>query len=216
MNKEEIIQLVITRVLDVIKEKECDNSQALHTNFQTSCCVELDLNREDDCIGECNKSATQCIYIKNLSLNALAEIALGLTSKPATALVRNALLQGKKVYTTEEQIELYTYTKSTNAQYYTLFEEYLQLFKASGLVIARDKDELHALLGNETQTYNIHSSSKSATQMYEKKVLTEKDVVAHKSANGSKELFIKEKTIVTDLAKEYAQKHSIKIIPCEK
>ncbi len=216
MNKEDLVQLVIEKVIASIQEKE------LNTPFQdiakpTFCpnfnYLELDLNCAADL--DDKKSTSNSIYLKNLSLNALAEIALGFTTKPATAFLRQAILQGKKLYTTADQIELYAYKENINPHYYKKFKEHLEFLQKSGLNILESVEQLDAMINGETQSPNNYSSKQFTSLVFDKKVLTEQIIADFRKEHQVHELIIAEKTIVTALAKEYAMKYSICITRCK-
>ncbi len=202
MSKEELIQQIIKRVLEeTAKSTVCTNNDDLLVLDMQNCANTPTLT-------------TQSIYIKNLTIDALVEIALGCTTTPATKLVRTAIMQGVSLYTTVDDIELYSYKETANKNYYSQFNGYLEFLKNSGLTVAESQPALYAMLSQNAETPSFCTPSVCAPSValtFERKVLTEQALTKLRLDSGITDIAIGEKTIVTDLAKDYAQKHNISI-----
>ncbi len=151
------------------------------------------------------------LYIKNLSLDAMAQLANGFCQTPGTCFVRDAFLNGKPVYTTDAEVALLGYRHSAAPAYYAVLRAQLATLEKSGLVVFSNEEMLFQKLAKKTMQQASISVSRGNLMPKNKRVITEQDVVSlHK--NNISTVQIQKQTIVTDLAKEYAEKYNITLV----
>ena len=125
-----------------------------------------------------------------------------------------ALLCGKKIYVPEEDVELYHYRKTAPREYYGKLEANLELLKKSGVEILPNEQIGPAILGSEccTSSTEVEVSAKAEEKdlAFEKRVLSERDMIIAHQGKVTR-ILVNGKTIVTDLAKDYAKKYHIVI-----
>ncbi len=128
------------------------------------------------------------LYLDFISVSLLPNIALGLDSDNITRLIKNMLLNGKKIIVLGyDNNEL----DNCNNSYAQLFENYYKMLNSYGIIFNKEQS-----ISNEKVTFNG-------------KVLTRKEIIEYKEY---KEILVNDKTVITILAKEEAQKYNIKII----
>lgn len=128
------------------------------------------------------------LYLDFISVSLLPNIALGLDSDNITRLIKNMLLNGKKIIVLgHDNNEL----DNCNNSYAQLFENYYKMLNSYGIIFNKEQS-----ISNEKVTFNG-------------KVLTRKEIIEYKEY---KEILVNDKTVITILAKEEAQKYNIKII----
>ncbi|WP_324822194.1 hypothetical protein [Sinanaerobacter sp. ZZT-01] len=167
---------------------------------------------------DCDIAAVDTVVLCNVSNERLVKIANGIGDTPLTALATRAILMGKKVIIPTEELELLCYSKSAPAAYYDHMLQYVALLKRSDVVLC-DLKQLYSVIC-EKETCEEESGIKSQQPYVQekkeilhlgKKVVTERDI--HEACtNQITEIRIGKKTIVTDLAKDYARERGIKVI----
>ena len=169
----------------------------------------------------CDISECAGVVMFDLSNEALARIATGLCDTPYTKIVMEALLLGKPVWVSEEEIEFLKY-EALNPYAKMMFEK-LRLLEGYGVTVCSYENltkiilsdgKIEKSLCNERPYISCceDNTAKQACKDYicSKKVVAEKDVVtAH--TEGAVRILAVEKAIVTDLAKEYARSNGIVI-----
>ncbi len=200
MTKEALVQEILNRILAMQEQEQAQKPCEM---------VVLDMTASQmEQIAE-----NSIIYLKNISVDVLAQIALGYATTPQTCFVREKLLQGKTLYTVKNEIELYKYKETAKAAYYGQMNGYVEFLKASGLVVASDCNTLQEMLKtNDEPKHPCEAVPKQEkTVVFEKRVLTEQAVARLKFDEGMTALVVGKKTLVTDLAKDYAKNHNIVI-----
>lgn len=183
MDKEQLVNEIFKRVQEILFVGKVDNDDSHYI---------LDMSEN----GEVPKDFNKAIYIKNLSVDAVSQIATGLCVNAKTAFVRQAFLLGKKLYTSAKEIELYTYKQTAAPDYYDVLQKQLILLEKSGLIID-DASQCTSSVCNLSGSIRL-----------DKRVITERDI---KSQNVGK-IVIGKKSLVTDLAKDYAKERNITIV----
>ena len=133
----------------------------------------------------------EAVIAYTLTNEALGKIVNGIFDTPYTKAFGKALLCGKKIYVPEEDVELYHYRKTAPKEYYG-----------------------PAILGSEccTSSTEVEVSAKAEEKdlAFEKRVLSERDMIIAHQGKVTR-ILVNGKTIVTDLAKDYAKKYHIVI-----
>ncbi len=202
MTKEALVQEILNRIL-AMQEQEPQQTE--------KSCEMIVLDMTSSTMEQIAENST--IYLKNISVDVLAQLALGYATTPQTCFVREQLLQGKTLYTVVDEIELYKYKESAKKAYYGQMNGYVEFLKASGLVVANDCKALQETLKTGVEPTCAHAQvpKQEKTCIFEKRVLTEQAVSRLRMDEGVTALTVGKKTLVTDLAKDYAKNHNIVI-----
>lgn len=163
--------------------------------------------------------AYDTVILFDLSNEALSKLASGIFDSPYTKLAGQAILTGKRIYIAAEQIELYHYEKTAPKTYYTMMQQKLAFLCEAGLMICRMSDLENCILGTRggsaIDSAQPHSDplaeNHRAEYRLDKRVITERDV-AHACTEKASYVYIPAKSIVTDLAKDYARSQGISLI----
>lgn len=168
---------------------------------------------------DCDLAKYEAVIAYTMTNEALGKIANGIFDSGYTRLFGEALLSGKKIFLPEEEIELFKYRDKAPALYYRRLEENLKLLQQSGVVIASNNEIQSLILTGQPaaakEAANCCVAPAEAAPGKEivisKRVITEKDVTA---AHGEKAtaIVVGPKAILTDLAREYANKRRITIL----
>lgn len=182
-------------------------SPKLNECFKTECALLSDF--------QCDVSSCDAMVLYGLSNSDIARLASGVCDTVYTRIAAKALLLGKKVWAVKEEIELLQYC--TDQPYGRMMYEKLKALSDMGLAIC-SYDELE---GSITDTFCrgdekakpvcCGQKKQGGDYVCEKRVVTEKDMVSARS-EGAARFLAGEKTIVTDLASEYARAHGIEIV----
>lgn len=154
----------------------------------------------------------------NLTNDSLAKIALGFLDTPYTNAFGKALLSGKKVYVLKEEVELYNYKDAAFNGYYKRFDEYLNFLKQNGVEIVENGNLKEAILG--VAPSEVHAPTADIKEVacertakeviVRKKVITERDMIGARNVDATI-VAVDAKSIVTDVAKDYAARYGITI-----
>lgn len=202
------------RILVLASERTPVSTQILE-NERLSEFYEMDcaLQMKDGCSVDGYEAVIAC----TMSNQALGKIANGIFDCDYTRLMGQALLKGKKIFVPSEEVELYGYCGTAPLPYYQKLEENLKLLEDSKVVFAPAEQIpeyiLHgpspqARLGTEEREKKSCAKSPKRAASLTKKIITEKDMIALGNEK-IQEVLIREKAILTDLAREYAAKHRI-------
>lgn len=173
---------------------------------------------------QCSIENYEAVVVYTMSNEALGKIAHGIFDNGFTRLFGHALLEGKKIYLSQEGIELYRYKNTAPQAFYQRLEENLELLKKSGVIITAHSQIAEQILNGqsenclceeeaaaEEQPVCLENRQEEVTEtVLDKKIITEKDMIplGHQHI---RQVVIREKAILSDLAKEYAAKHNILI-----
>ena len=187
------------------------DSERLAKQFKTDCALlhNYEVNMDD----------YEVVILFDLTNDALAKLATGICDTPYTRLASQALLMGKRIYVPCEQVELYRYAKTAPKPYYAMLQERLALLTASGLVVCKLDDLENCILDEQsapsTQEEVPHECQKEQKPLKEfrlsKRVITERDISEACAAKANC-IYIPARSIVTDLAKDYARTRDISLI----
>lgn len=179
---------------------------------------------------DCDLHDYEAVILYQMTNEVLGKLANGIYDTPYLKLASEALLMGKKIFVPEEEVELYRYKETAPAAYYQMLEEKLALLKASGVVICREADLEKEILEGSSQEPAEASLACPCEEKEEvcqppareekelvisKKIITERDVV-NAYADKVTVIHICKNTILTDLAKEYAQARNIAFLRSDK
>lgn len=163
-----------------------------------------------------NVDAYEGVILFGLTNEALARLAGGVCDTPFTALAQKAILAGKKLFICEEEIELFRYRQSAPAPYYHMLAEQLALLQACGLTVCALQALEQVILSGvvpvckpAAATCGVQRGTGSAS--ITKKIVTERDMESV-CIRGTGTLHIGRKTILTDLARDYAHARRIEIV----
>lgn len=162
----------------------------------------------------------EAVILYGLTNEALGKLASGVCDTAYTRLAAQAILSGKRVYVPAEQVELYRYAQTAPAPYYAMLQEKLALLEASGVTICPQNALEDCILEEPAAAPRKAAPCKEAPaaepaavkeMQLAKRVITERDVTEASAAKVTC-IRIPAKSIVTDLAKDYALARNIRLI----
>lgn len=180
-------------------------SAALREHYTTECA----LLKEYDC----DIDSYEAVVIYNMDNEALFKIAGGICDSPFTTLAVEAILTGKKVFVVSNEVALFDYKHTAPQAYYAMMLQKVELLEASGVVLCCYDDLESAILGAPCAPKAVCTQAAQCEKVVDicKKVILEKDVTAA-HADKATTIRIGAKSILTDLAKDYAHERNIKVI----
>lgn len=232
---ENLVDEILSRVLEAMKSSQ-DIQETKQKNDKTKVliltqehgtyCHEL---LEDPQILE--QYHIDCAYTKNYNLNlaeyevvvlcnltnmVLEKLYSGICDVPFLNLATQAILLGKKIYVPAEEVEIFRYQDKAPKAYYSMMINKVKFLQDCGINILETKQLKHILskqteVGDKAkeQTHKVKTDSTCDKSIQlNKKVITEKDIErAH--SEGAAVICISAKSIVSDLAKEFAKNRNI-------
>lgn len=190
------------------------DSERLNRDYQVDCALLRDW--------DCDLDDYKAVILFQLSCEALAKIAAGITDTDYTKLASKAILMGKKVFVPKEEVELFHYRETVPRTYYEMFLEKLNFLAASGVKFCPAAELEEAILSMPVENSCASADGEkvccsSAGHMVQqeaildKRVITEKDVI-EVCMNGATCLIVGPRAIVTDLARDYAKERRLAIL----
>lgn len=188
----------------------------------------------------CKVREYEALIVYGLTNEALGKVANGIWDDGYTRLLGEALLAGKRIFIPYEEVELYLYSAVKQNAYYRRLEENMQLLLQSNLHVIMQSDLVAAVLKGlkKAEPEGLHpagetsqdappqpencceSAARSADTDMEapltlaKRIITEKDIRLLREDKAAA-VNVGTKAILTDLAKEYAEKYHIRILRVE-
>lgn len=166
----------------------------------------------------CEVQDYEAVIAFDLTVDAMARLAGGVCDTPFTALAQRAILLGKKIFVPEEAVELLAMHKTVPSAYYQMLLEKLTLLKASGMVVCPGAALVDAILSGETAAACTPACAPCTPAAAPgravavcKKVITERDIAAVYGRDVGA-VHVGRKSIVTDLAREYAAARGVLIV----
>lgn len=164
-------------------------------------------------------SSCQAVVLFNMDNPALAKIAEGAWDTPYTDAVVRAILLGKKLFLAKEEVDLYNYIETAPQPYYEMLLKKLELLQKSNVVLCPADQLIATVNGAPTAQATACVSGSCAAKpklqlTLDKHVITERDLRASRE-NGAGSLRIPARSVVTDLAREYASSAGIELIRAE-
>lgn len=166
---------------------------------------------------DCDVNDYEALLIYHLNNSALSRVAVGMCDIPYAALIVQAILAGRKIYVIRNEVELFDYSGTAPAVYYNMMLQKVKLLEDSGVIFCDNSRIEDAILENTGCTLEpgclaCKKEAKKEKQLQlKKKVITEKDLTAA-HAGGITLLQIGTKSILTDLARDYAHERGIAIV----
>lgn len=171
--------------------------------------VECALTKEYDC----KIADYEAVIAYGLTNEVAGKVANGILDTAYSKIFSEALLLGKRIFIPKDEVELYRYANTAAQPYYARLNENLKLLQASGAVILSSEEIPAEILKGKTSPEVMISEVCEVTESLrklEKKVITERDIRMLRDEKVTV-VQVNEKTIITDLAKEYATKQKIVI-----
>lgn len=158
-----------------------------------------------------NMSDYECVIISELTLGRLAHLAQGIADHPEEAFILKALLEGKKVYILEDEIEYRKYKKTSYKALYTLYSDYENKIKQYGIrPIGHMTDILTVEEKPSPHKEKEELNPDEEIDFTHKKLLLETDLMkASIPIYGT--VIVSKKSIVTPLAEDFIRTHKLKI-----
>lgn len=201
--------LILTDQHGTICHETLENER-LTKKFQIDCALMMNY--------ECDVNDYDAVIIYTLSNSNLSGLAGGLCGTSFLQIAMQAILMGKKVIIPQEAIELYAYKETAPAAYYSMLEGKLQQVQRFGVILCPHAKIEDALLGDgliaecpAPQLENQQADQPKKEASLDKRIVTERDVV-QAYADGAEILRIREKSILTDLAKDYIHAKQMELI----
>jgi ethanolamine utilization protein len=134
----------------------------------------------------------QTIIFPFLSNRDLVDISLGKEESLVSSMVIEGIMKGKKIIILDEGIYFRKFKESSNVNFYSMLEEYIEKIKSFGVIISKGEDLMNHI-NNEEKNQN------SILNLREKNLITQIDLEKY-SLKKDLAILINEKTIITSLA----------------
>lgn len=215
--------LILTQGHGTICHEALENAE-LAECYQTECALLSEYR--------CRPEEYEAVIAFCMTNEALGKIAHGILDSGYTKLFAEFLLAGKKIFLAEEAVELFKSRATAPAPFYGCMEANLKLLTASGVIIAPAAQIPALILRGERTPDCVCAKEGSASEKQEpvlekpkdcsapeviqkeasltKRIITEKDMIALGNEKVTC-VWIGEKAILSDLAKEYAAKHKMTV-----
>ena len=234
MDKEKLVEMILKAVENRLKDNQCE-TETVNTEITGS--TEIPDNRPKILVlTRLNHSCTHCfrgdadiaenyavqcsydqltevdlteieeIFVRNMDTESLAKLTSGMPDTPYLKLISRAVLEGKKITIILDDLDSYKYRDTAPKTYLDMLNEKVNIVRSWGVRIEKEDIVVERLSGRKAECEGC---------LIEKRVLTETDL--RRAYNGgNREILIKEKTIVSDMAKEFAERNAITISVIEK
>ncbi|MDO4488313.1 MAG: hypothetical protein Q4B67_04415 [Eubacteriales bacterium] len=198
-------------VLGIISENHGDTCHDVYECAELSKFYEMKCALNDDTWDVENWEGVIAYTLTN---EVLGKIVNGIFDTRYTKAFGKALLAGKKIFVPEEEVELYKYKETAPRGYYKKLEDNLKRLMEYGVEIVPGSRIASVILGSEcvkcAEPVVTKCDAEAKEITFTKKVLSERDMKMAYDG-GVMRVLVTKKTIVTDLAKDYATKYHIVI-----
>lgn len=184
-------------------------SSALSDKYQVDCALSAECGMDP--------ADYEAVVLFNLTNEALAAIAGGCGGDCFVRVAVRSLLLGKKIYVPKQEVELFNYAETAPGAFYGMMKAKLDFLSSCGVVFC-ELDELEDAICRDVRpaaggavAHFASEASRRGEISLTKRVVTEKDIVKAVSERAGT-IRAGERTIVTDLAKDYARAHGIVIL----
>ena len=174
---------------------------------------------------DCEMADYEAVILFDLTVDALTRLAGGACATPVTALAQKAHLLGQKIYVPQEAVELFQYAETVPSAYYQMLLDKLTLLKQSGVVVCPAAGLEDAILSGEGMAVCMPAAPAAAPEPTEaeasvaggreetltKRIITERDIAAVYDRDLAV-VHVGPKSILTDLAREYAANRGVKVV----
>ena len=156
----------------------------------------------------------EAVVLCKLSNQLLSRVAAGLGDTYDSELLIRGILSGKSVYVVSEGVELFAYKSTAPAAYYSMMLDKAELLRRSGVHFV-DIDTLadldSASCAPPLPAPPAADERQDRVERYQSRVLSERAVISIRQS-GITLIHVTARCIITDLAREYADKHGMKIV----
>ena len=165
---------------------------------------------------EVNMDDYEVVLMFGLTIEALGKLAAGIYDTPYTRLAAQAILTGKRIVVPQEEVELFRYAETAPAPYYAMLQQKLALLTDSGVCVVK-ADDVESCVVSGKAPKPCPCAAEPAREdcrkefRLNKRVITERDISEAAAAKAAC-VYIPCRSIVTDLAKEYAKARDISLI----
>lgn len=152
----------------------------------------------------------------DLTNSALSEISCGFSLNRFSQLAASLILSGRQIYVPYQEVELFKYKASAPAAYYAMMKSKLDFLVACGVTFC-DYDKLEEVVCAEVRPPVAAAPCRVAVDVQGKELALTKRVINESDVKAAgrdfvKTIYIGAKTIVTDLAADYAHERGIMLI----
>lgn len=217
MEFRELVEQIAAKVAERIAEMEKKPKLLILSEAHAAECHALweneSLNQKYDIVCalmneyQCDVRQFDVIVLRTLSNKALGKIAEGFGDCSFTEMAIKAVLLGKQILAFHEETELFQYRETAPKPYYDMMLQKVELLKNSGIRFCGKDQIIDILLERESRQAACEIGSGKSVN-FDKRIITERDIQGIQERN-IKQICIKQKTIVTDLAREYAERRGI-------
>ena len=164
-----------------------------------------------------NMDDFEVVLLFGLTNEVLGKLAAGIYDTPYTRLAAQAILTGKRIVVPQEEVELYKYAATAPAPYYAMLQQKLALLTDSGVSVVKLDDVEACVLSGKAPAKACACAAEPQKEVcrkefrLNKRVITERDVAEASTAKATC-IYIPCRSIVTDLAKEFAKARVISMI----
>ena len=234
MDKDKLVEMILKAVENRLKDNSCETEAVIDevtesaeipdnrpkilvlTRLNHSCthCFRGDADIAENYAVQCsydqlsdvNLAEMEEIFVRNMDTESLAKLTSGMPDTPYLKLISRAVLEGKKITVILDDLDSYRYRDTAPKAYLNMLNEKVEILRSFGIRIEKEDAVVKRLSGSKAECEGC---------LIEKKVLTETDI-RRAYNDGNTEILIKEKTIVSDMAKEFAERNAITISVIEK
>ncbi len=156
------------------------------------------------------------VIVFDLTIEDLAQVASAIPLTGYARTLVKALLNGSKIEIDQGGMELSCYENISPYSYYNLLCSKIRFLEKCGVVFTCLEQDCSLdlcqadAIANTEQVYMASDGSRPA-YIWDRRVLTEQDLV-RLLGEGHKVIALPQRTILTDLAREYVAKHGIKLM----
>lgn len=167
--------------------------------------------------GETAAADYDAAILFDVTNNTLAEISGGQSLSRYSQLAASLILSGRQIYVPNQEVELFRYKESAPAAYYAMMKSKLDFLEACGVIFC-DCDRLEEVVCAGARVSAaadapclIAVGAPGKELALTKRVVNENDVKLA-GRDFVKTMYIGAKTIVTDLAADYARERGIMLV----
>lgn len=184
-------------------------SAALSQYFQIDCAQLIE--------GDIEAGDYSAAILFDVTNSVLAEISCGCASSRFAQLAARLILSGKQIYIPNQEVELFKYRSTAPPAYYSMMKQKLDFLAACGVKFC-DYDKIEEIvcagispLADVAGPCSMAADTPGKELVLTKRVINENDMKAA-SREYVKTVYIGAKTIITDLAADYAKERGITVV----
>ena len=154
-----------------------------------------------------NPADYDLVLVADVDDSVLSQIAAGIFDDAYLSLLHKSILFGKNIIISKDSIEFYQYSDTEPMAFNDYFQAKADLIKSWGIKIFSDKEISEFL---KLKKIKSHSKNQVLGKDLRKRAVTKKDIIDALDENQAS-ITILPNTIVTHIAKEFADENKIKI-----